>query len=238
MPDPAVRRVLLVDTAGPVVGVAAWSGSTCLHAETAAIVAGADGWLTPAMARAVAALDGLDAVAVVTGPGAFTGLRVGIAHALGLAFARGVGVIAVPTLQGRAAAAPGEPSVLALLDARKGRLYAQHFDARPAVPVPLGPPEDVSAADLAARPWPVGTVAVGEGLAAAGPLGAVVALRPLAGDAFLRACGAILAGLEPVDPAAIGAAYLREPDAQPPPGLRPPGGAPDTLPSPRSGNGA
>ena len=61
-------------------------------------------------------------VAVTTGPGGFTGLRVGVSTALGLAVARQIPVVAVSSLAARAALVPGEPRVLALLDARKGVL--------------------------------------------------------------------------------------------------------------------
>ena len=69
----------------------------------------------------VAALDGL---AVSIGPGSFTGLRIGVATAKGLAFALGLPVAAVPTLDALAWNLPfAGASVCPVLDARKGEVY-------------------------------------------------------------------------------------------------------------------
>lgn len=205
-------RVVLIDTATAVVGVAAYAEGACVSAETLRIQAGADAWLTPALERALTTLGSLDAVAVVTGPGAFTGLRVGIAHALGLALARGVPVIAVPTLTLRAAAAPGHPRVLALLDARKSRIYAQTFDTTGDAPRPLDAPQDTDpgALDLS------GVVVTGEGVAAAGSALVGAHVLSLADDAALRAAASLLPSLPRLDPGAVAPFYLRPPDAQPP----------------------
>jgi tRNA threonylcarbamoyladenosine biosynthesis protein TsaB len=67
----------------------------------------------------------LDGIAVTRGPGSFTGVRVGIATAKGLAFALGIPVLGVSSLTalwGSAAPFPGV--VVPLLDARKGQVYA------------------------------------------------------------------------------------------------------------------
>ena len=75
-------------------------------------------------------VDALDAVAVSSGPGSFTGLRVGISVAKGFARATGVRLVAVPTLEALARTVPGAPGmVCALLDARKGELYAACFES-------------------------------------------------------------------------------------------------------------
>ncbi|MSQ03391.1 MAG: tRNA (adenosine(37)-N6)-threonylcarbamoyltransferase complex dimerization subunit type 1 TsaB [Myxococcales bacterium] len=208
-------RIVLLDSAGPVVGVAAFLGGDCVAAETATLASGADGWLTPAISRALAALDRLDAVAVVVGPGAFTGLRVGLAHALGLAFARGLPILPLSTLALRAAAAPGHASVLALLDARKARVYAQRFDTRGPVPVPVDCPQDIDMAVLIGAGLPAGTVAVGEGIGVALDLLVAGGVSPLSGadDRYLRAAGPSLAVATPKDPAFVEPFYLREPDA-------------------------
>lgn len=68
--------------------------------------------------------------AISIGPGSFTGLRVGLATLKGLAFADSRPVAAVSTLAARAAAAEGVPGpVAALLDARRGEVYAACFSA-------------------------------------------------------------------------------------------------------------
>ena len=58
---------------------------------------------------------GIQRVAVSTGPGAFTGLRVGVSMALGVAMARGIAVVGLSSLAVRAAMHPGG-EVLALLE--------------------------------------------------------------------------------------------------------------------------
>lgn len=211
---------VLIDTASPAIGVAAYSGDRCVGAWTTTLGAGADGWLTPALAAAVAALPQLDAVAVVTGPGAFTGLRVGLAHGLGLAFARGVPVLAVPSLTLRATALPGHAHALLLLDARKGRLYAQAFDTRGDLPLTLGDPADLPPEALVGLVVP-GTVAGGEGVAVVREHLAAfgVVTVELGADAALRAAGPLLASLPLRNPASVVPDYVREPDARPPSGL-------------------
>ena len=69
----------------------------------------------------------LDAVAVGAGPGSFTGLRIGMATAKGIAFAAQRPVWAVSSLAALALAAPGDGTVVAILDARKGEIYAGTF---------------------------------------------------------------------------------------------------------------
>lgn len=76
----------------------------------------------------------LDAIAVTHGPGSFTGLRVGIATALGLARAARRTVVGVGTLATLARAAGPQPpgtSVCACLDAGRGEVYAAAFAAEP-----------------------------------------------------------------------------------------------------------
>jgi tRNA threonylcarbamoyladenosine biosynthesis protein TsaB len=85
-----------------------------------------DGVLT----RAGCSARDLDAVAVSSGPGSFTGLRVAMSVAKGLACGTGLRVVGVPTLEALARSVVAHPGVIcALLDARKGELYAACFEA-------------------------------------------------------------------------------------------------------------
>ncbi len=71
----------------------------------------------------------IDLIAVSAGPGSFTGLRIGMSLAKGIAFATGCEVVAVPTLEALAlAAGPRSGLVCPVLDARKGEVYAALFD--------------------------------------------------------------------------------------------------------------
>lgn len=73
------------------------------------------------------AFENLDAVAVSIGPGSFTGLRIGLATAKALAYAWGIKIIGVPTLQALSYNFPSA-KVLPLIDAQKNRAYCQLFE--------------------------------------------------------------------------------------------------------------
>uniref|UniRef100_UPI0040484A27 tRNA (adenosine(37)-N6)-threonylcarbamoyltransferase complex dimerization subunit type 1 TsaB n=1 Tax=Algoriphagus sp. TaxID=1872435 RepID=UPI0040484A27 len=71
----------------------------------------------------------LDAVAVSQGPGSYTGLRIGVSTAKGIAYALEIPLIGINTLQAMAASQPisqGE-FVVAVLDARRKEVYTQTF---------------------------------------------------------------------------------------------------------------
>jgi len=76
-----------------------------------------------------ASLDALTGCAVGLGPGSFTGLRVGLATLKGICYARHLPLAGASSLRALAAAAPGVDGelVCALLDARRGELYAGLF---------------------------------------------------------------------------------------------------------------
>jgi tRNA threonylcarbamoyladenosine biosynthesis protein TsaB len=126
-------RVLGIETATMLGGVAVMDDEAGLVAEVRTNVKATHSErlmreLDQMLRRAGLALGDLDALAVSAGPGSFTGLRIGLATAKGLAFATGLPVVAVPTLEAFAwgVAAPGT-AVCPMLDARKREVYAGVF---------------------------------------------------------------------------------------------------------------
>jgi ribosomal-protein-alanine N-acetyltransferase len=94
--------VLALDTGSPIVSVAVGRAGSAL-AERSAAQALASTRLVPMISEvlAVAALEPrqLDGVVALAGPGSFTGLRIGLATALGMHQTLGIGAVAVPTLE-------------------------------------------------------------------------------------------------------------------------------------------
>jgi tRNA threonylcarbamoyl adenosine modification protein YeaZ/ribosomal-protein-alanine acetyltransferase len=155
-------------------------------------------------------------IAVTTGPGSFTGIRIGLSAARGLALTLGVPAIGIDCF---AAVAHGVPAALrphglvVAIESKREALFAQAFDASL---LPLGEPLSLPPADLADALPPSLTDIVGTGagrLAAADPR-----LRLLPG--YRRPDPLALARLAAAvpDPAAAPARplYLRPPDAAPP----------------------
>lgn len=84
-----------------------------------------------ALGKAGKTFAGLDAIAVSVGPGSFTGVRVGVSTARGLALALKIPAIGVTTVEALAAeAADGFPgrAVLAALDGGRGEIHAGLYD--------------------------------------------------------------------------------------------------------------
>jgi tRNA threonylcarbamoyladenosine biosynthesis protein TsaB len=171
----------------------------------------------------------LNAVAVDVGPGLFTGLRVGISAAKGLAQSLGIGVVGLSSLDILATAAAGSGlrgQVLCAVDARRGEVFASlvEVDASGAV-TPSGPPQLLS---------PDGVVALLEGL----PGRAVTAVGdgaqryaeaittvtgvtvvesalawPPAPTLLALAAGLLEAGHAPAEPGSVVPLYMRDADA-------------------------
>lgn len=82
------------------------------------------------LAKAQLKASDLQAVAVALGPGSFTGLRIGLALAKGLALAHHIPVIGIPTLDALAVAQPVTAGAMAaVLKAGRGRLAVSWYEA-------------------------------------------------------------------------------------------------------------
>jgi tRNA threonylcarbamoyladenosine biosynthesis protein TsaB len=87
--------------------------------------------------RAGIALSEVDAFAVATGPGSFTGLRIGIATMQGLAFAEGKPLVGVSGFDALARIAGGEPLVATWVDAWRGEVFAALYEDGRQVQTPV-----------------------------------------------------------------------------------------------------
>ena len=98
----------------------------------------------------------LTRVVTTTGPGSFTGLRIGLSAARGVGLARGIPVIGVPSLLGLSLSVAGPSTVL--LDARRGEAYFQIFSGagEPSTDAQLLPMEQAQAS------IPEGSTLIGE----------------------------------------------------------------------------
>lgn len=86
-------------------------------------------------------------IGVTVGPGSFTGLRVGLAFAKGMAFALHKPCVGVGTLEALAAGLEGGGPRAAIIDAGRGRVYVQLFDG----PASLSGPDILPLETAAAR---------------------------------------------------------------------------------------
>ena len=110
--------------------------------------------LLPAIAALLGAV-GVDLGSVLTvgagrGPGSFTGVRIALATAQGLAAGSGASVYGISSLEStaRAAAVPGVDRIHAALDARRGGVYTSTFEAGPSSLRRLEPDRLVSLSDM------------------------------------------------------------------------------------------
>jgi len=166
-------------------------------------------------------LEDVDGLAVSIGPGSFTGLRVSLALAKGIAFAGGLPLAPVSTLEALAwvaDAAPGD-TICAALDARKHEVYAALFAAEAGGPRRLSPDVAQSPEQLAAE-LPGACVLVGDASEAYGDvLGVRATVRPFAthhprGGVIARLGWQRLVSGEGVNLGELEPVYIRPPDAQ------------------------
>ena len=136
MMEDKARPLLAFDTSTPTARVALISlAGECLELreKTAARhSANLLGLCDEILRSARVAVRDLRAIACGAGPGSFTGLRVGMAVAKGLALPTALPLVLVPSLDALAcdlaAASPGAPLLLPCIDAGKGQVYARLYD--------------------------------------------------------------------------------------------------------------
>ena len=164
----------------------------------------------------------LDAVAVSIGPGSFTGLRIGLAFAKGLAYAGRVAIAPVSTLLALAHVADAQAgeTICAAIDARRGEIYAALFTCQAGGALTRESPDRAWTPSALAVALPEDAIVIGDvaeadwralgprirvlGASTHPPHGGIVARL---GGASIRAGGCWdVRGLEPV--------YVRPADAQ------------------------
>ena len=153
------------------------------------------------MAEAGLSFDALNLIAVTIGPGSFTGLRVGLAFAKGLALALNIPCVGVGALEALAESEDDAGFVVAAVDAKRGQIWLQAFiDGHPVMAPDALAPE--TAAARLAELWPGGPATVVG--SAADQLGGMIPQ------------GRISARLAP-DPVAVARSALRLRPPYPPP---------------------
>ena len=224
-------NILALDTTSREGSVAVARDGTVVH-ESAGDPALTHGERLPddvarALAGAGLSVSDVHLLAVAAGPGSFTGLRVGVATVQGLAFARGLQVVPVPTLEALARAACETRQAAGLtavwMDAQRGEVFAAVYDGRGrevVAPQARRPPAVLEA-------WSAGEgislteidLFFGDGAVRYETLirDALGTAARIAGAPSLAATIARIAAAEPhraVPPHAIVPVYVRRPDAE------------------------
>ena len=129
-------NILSIETSTPICSVAVHSdgelsslkevNETGAHAERLMLL------IEEVLKNGAIGFQDLDAIAVSEGPGSYTGLRIGVSTAKGLAFGLGKPLIGINTLQALASAVSlkEEELVIPVLDARRMEVYREVFDWR------------------------------------------------------------------------------------------------------------
>lgn len=213
-------RVLVIDTALGACTAAMFEDDRPLAVRFEPMTKGHQerlgGLVRDVIAEAGGGFDSLDRIGVTVGPGSFTGLRVGLAFAQGLGAALDRPVVGISALEALAASLDDNAApAVALIDARRGQVYARAFSGG----APLGPDAAVSLDEAAQRIAALGPEVrlVGNGAGVVieacpgletGMIDARVAPAPLA---LARLAARADPQTHPARPL-----YLRAPDATPP----------------------
>ena len=133
-------NILAVDTSGPVAGCAVMRDGIIAYTSALRVGLTHSQTILPAVDAALRATGmrcgDMDVFAAVTGPGSFTGVRIGVCMIKGFAHAVGKPCCAVNALEVLAMNAAGfEGLVCPILDAKRGQVYCAAFDVSSARPV-------------------------------------------------------------------------------------------------------
>ncbi|MFZ1922301.1 MAG: tRNA (adenosine(37)-N6)-threonylcarbamoyltransferase complex dimerization subunit type 1 TsaB [Xanthobacteraceae bacterium] len=221
-------RVLAIDTALAACSAAVLDTAHSAHddgivaSESLPMTRGHAEALIPLIARVLKscglAVGDLNRIVVTTGPGSFTGLRVGIAAARGFALAAKIPAIGVSTLSAYAAPYLGANSrapLIVAIDARHAHAYLQIFDAggRTVIAPRLAPLQDAVRAASESPACIVGSAAraIAEALSGTAPKPLTVDDTAAPDIHWVAQIGAIA----PETATPPKPQYLRAPDAQP-----------------------
>ena len=194
-------QILALDTASPFPSVTVLLREEVWE-ETLSQDRRASEELLPAIARCLQAagttLARCDRIAVCSGPGSFTGLRIGLATAWALGRAANVAVETVSTLEALAETArvPGIDRVAAVLDAGRGDVVLAVYSLEGARARIEGAPERLPIADVRRRLAPFEIVALPADLLGSGVVRTVSSVSQALARAVARAPGDAASSLE------------------------------------------
>ena len=215
--------VLAIDTSGRLGSIALARGHEDGSCDVIEVVPLAGGTFSAQLVPQVAAFLSkhgftkydIDAFAVASGPGSFTGLRVGLAAVKALAEILGKPIAAVSLLEGLALAGVAEGKVCAALDAGRGEVYSGEYelagDSAQVLQEKLLTKQEFVAA---ARGWQI--VTPDAGLVATAETAGLTAMlvEPLSAGAVARLGWQKLRRGQAVSPEQLEANYIRRSDAE------------------------
>lgn len=186
------------------------------------------GFVDEVLHEAGLSLKQLDGLVSGIGPGSFTGVRIGVSVAQGLAFSCNLPVYPVDTLQALAQQVirhdASADSIISAIDARMDEVYLGAFKNRKGLAVNVTPPQMAPLSDLSQQPWWPHLVNNAQKLQGAGTGWAAYAtqldtqqlvsvceqaLLPHARDMLDLANAAITAGAKPLSAAELQPLYVR-----------------------------